>query len=221
MDTKDALRDIHRRVGSAIFFESSGGQVNRLAHLPELRFAIGGPNVDTTAVDSAAYKLEDKSFYIRQIGTDGYQISYRPTLKKVVSERRSSLDYQVDIYPAMKKMVKDGFDRGRSVPLVTFPAEAGAVEDSPKLTLVVMDPAIEWNAQTKAMLAEWTRQRGTLARLYPGALVWCIKQPGGKLRQEVQDLLAWERVDGEIAEGTLGGDLSPAEIKDVRAVGAR
>jgi len=45
-------------------------------------------------VDSAAYKLEDKSFYIRQIGTDGYQISYRPTLKKVVSERRSSLDYQ-------------------------------------------------------------------------------------------------------------------------------
>ena len=105
-DTKDGRRDIHRRVGSAIFFESSGGQVNRMAHLPELRFAIGGPTVDTSSVDSAAYKLEDRSFYIRKVGTDGYQISYRPTLKKVVSERRSSLDYQNDIYPAMTKLVQ-------------------------------------------------------------------------------------------------------------------
>lgn len=54
-----------------------------------------------------------------------------------------------------------------------------------------------------------------MARLYPGALVWCIKQPGSKLRQEVQDLLAWQRVKKEIDEGTLGGDLKPAEIEDV------
>jgi len=216
VDTKDALRDIHRRVGSAILFESSGGMVSRLAHLPELRFAIGGPGVDTTSVDSAAYKLEDKSFYIRQVGTDGYQMSYKPTLKKVISERRASLDFQTEVYPAMEKLVKDAFNKGRTLPMVPLPADATEVDDSPKLTLVVMPPSVEWNEQTKALLGEWTRQRGTLSRLYPGALVWYVKQPGSKLRQEVQDLLAWLRVDKEISEGTLGGELTAAEINEMR-----
>jgi predicted AAA+ superfamily ATPase len=47
-DTKGPLRDIHRRVGTAILFESSGGQIDKVAHLPELRFALGGPEIDTT-----------------------------------------------------------------------------------------------------------------------------------------------------------------------------
>ena len=42
------LRDIHRRVGATILFESSGGQVDKVAHLPELRFALGEPEVETT-----------------------------------------------------------------------------------------------------------------------------------------------------------------------------
>src|SRR5437867_4306924 len=40
-DTTGPLRDIHRRVGAAILFESSGGQTDKVAHLPELRFALG------------------------------------------------------------------------------------------------------------------------------------------------------------------------------------
>ncbi len=52
-DSKGALRDIHRRVGTTVLFESSGGQVDKIAHLPELRFALGEPEIDTTSVDSA------------------------------------------------------------------------------------------------------------------------------------------------------------------------
>src|SRR5205814_8652492 len=51
-DTTGVLRDIHRRVGTTILFESSGGQVNKVAHLPELRFALGEPEVDTTSIDT-------------------------------------------------------------------------------------------------------------------------------------------------------------------------
>ena len=54
VDATGALRDIHRRVGTAILFESSGGQVDKVAHLPELRFALGEPDVDTTTIDNAA-----------------------------------------------------------------------------------------------------------------------------------------------------------------------
>jgi len=37
--------------------ESSGGQFHKVAHLPELRFALGEPEVDTTSVDTAAVAL--------------------------------------------------------------------------------------------------------------------------------------------------------------------
>jgi hypothetical protein len=67
-DTKGPLRSIHRRVGAAILFESSGGQVDKTAHLPELRFALGEPNVDTTSVDSAALKLEQRGYFVRSFG---------------------------------------------------------------------------------------------------------------------------------------------------------
>ena len=58
VDAQGVLRDIHRRVGTTILFESSGGQVDKVAHLPELRFALGEPEVDTTTIDNAAAALE-------------------------------------------------------------------------------------------------------------------------------------------------------------------
>ena len=89
-DTKGALRDIHRRVGTSILFESSGGQVAKVAHLPELRFALGEPEVDTTSVDNAAFALENKSYFIRRVGSDGFMISHQPTMKKVVNDQYCS-----------------------------------------------------------------------------------------------------------------------------------
>jgi hypothetical protein len=58
-DTKGPLRDSHRRVGTAILFESSGGQTDKVAHLSELRFAISEPELDTTTIDSAVSALEE------------------------------------------------------------------------------------------------------------------------------------------------------------------
>ena len=79
-DATGALRDIHRRVGTAILFESSGGQMDKVAHLPELRFALGEPDVDTTTIDNAATALEGSGFFIRKVGTDGYRIHHQATL---------------------------------------------------------------------------------------------------------------------------------------------
>jgi len=66
-DTKGPLRDIHRRVGTAILFEFSGGQTDKVAHLSELRFAISEPELDTTTIDSAVSALEDRSFLVGTI----------------------------------------------------------------------------------------------------------------------------------------------------------
>ena len=70
---------------------------------------------------------------------------------------------------------------------------------------VALDPLLHQPLRTQ--LAEWTRYRGKSPRLYPGALVWCLKKPGRDLRDKVEQWLAWKRVAREVADGTLGGDF--------------
>jgi hypothetical protein len=218
-DTKGPLRDIHRRVAATILFESSGGQVDKVAHLPELRFALGEPGIDTTSIDSAAFSLETKAFYIRKVGTDGFLIKHNPTLKKVVSDRRASLDEETEIKPTMRNLVQKEFDRGASIPIVTFPSDGSAIQDSPKLTLVVIDPESEWsgNSPVRQQIAEWMKQRGKSPRLYPGSLVWCLKKPGRDFRDKVEVWLAWKRVAREIAEGTLSSELDRTDRAEIQS----
>ena len=218
-DTKGALRNIYRRVGTTIFFESSGGQIDKVAHLPELRFALGEPDVDTTSVDTAAFTLEDRSYFIRRIGSDGFKISHQPTMKKVVSDRRASLDEDTEIKPAMQLLIRREFDRGATMPPVYFPEDGTAVQDTPKLTLVVMDPQSDWEAAgpLRQQIAEWTRVRGKSDRYFPAALVWCLKRPGRDLRDKVELWLAWKRVAKEINEGTLGGDFDRADRAELHS----
>jgi len=215
-DTKGALYDIHRRVGTAILFESSGGQADKVAHLPELRFALGEPEVDTTSVDNAALALENKAFYIRKVGTDGYQIRHSPTIKKVVNDRLASLD-EAEVKKAVTALVREQFKAGAAVPLLFSPESGDAVPDSPRLTLVVMDPAVEWDGhqETRQRVKEWTERRGAMPRLYPAALVWCFRRPGRDLQGKVELWLAWERVRREVRDGTLGSDFDRRELGDI------
>ena len=208
-DTKGPLRDIHWRVGTAILFESSGGQTDKVAHLPELRFALGEPELDTTSIDNAAMALESRSYFIRKTGADGFRIGYQPTMKKVVSDRRASLDEEAEVRPAIRKLVEEEFRRGANIPVVAFPSDGAEISDTPKLTLVVASPELEWSGggSLRTQLAEWTRQRGKSPRLYPGALVWCLKKPGRDLRDRVEVGLAWKRVAREVSDGTLGGEF--------------
>jgi hypothetical protein len=218
-DTKGPLRDIHRRVGTAILFESSGGQTEKVAHLPELRFALGEPELDTTTIDNAALALEDRSYFIRKAGSDGFRIGYQPTLKKVVSDRRASLDEESEVKPELRKLVEDEFRRGASIPVVPLRTDGAEIGDNPRLTLVVADPDMEWSGSgaLRDQIAEWTRQRGTSARLYPGALVWCLKKPGRELRQKTELMLAWKRVAREVAEGTLGGEFEKSDRVELQS----
>ena len=218
-DTKDALRDIHARVGAAVLFESSGGQIDKVAHLPELRFALGEPEVETTTIDNAAAALEGRGFFIRKVGADGYRIHYQATLRKVVSDRLASLDEKTEILPAIRKLVETEFGSGASDPVVYFPEDGDAVQDSPRLTLVVIDPVEEWDAggQLRNRIGKWTTERGKSPRLYPGSLVWCVRKPGRELRESVEKLLAWQRVKREVEDGTLGAEFDKANRNEVHA----
>ncbi len=219
VDTKGPLRDIHCRVATTILFESSGGQVEKLAHLPELRFALGEPEVDTTSIDNAAYALESKAFFISRVGSDGFRIYHKATIRKAVNDRRASLDEDEEIKPTMKSLVKKEFERGVSIPFVPFPKDGSVIQDSPKLTLVLMDAELEWTGTgpLRQQIAEWTKQHGKSPRLYPGSLIWCLKKPGRDLRDKVELWLAWKRVFTEVTEGTLGADFDRADRADIQS----
>ena len=216
VDTKGPLKDIHRRVGASILFESSGGMVDKYAHLPELRFALGEPEVDTTSIDNAAIALEKTGFYIRKAGTDGYRFGYQPKLTKVVNDRRASLD-EGEVKKSTQTLVKREFEKRAAVPLLFFPADGDAIPDSPRLTFVVVDPEAEWNGQSakRQEIADWTAKRGKSPRLYPAALVWCVRKPGRDLRDRIETWLAWKRVEHEIVAGTLGGEFEKPEKAEV------
>jgi len=217
-DTTGALRDIHRRVGTTVLFESSGGQVDKVAHLPELRFALGEPNVDTTSVDNAAAALERAGFFIRKVGTDGYVIHQKATLKKVVHDRRASLDEETEVQPAIRQVVERAFKSDKTVPVSCFPESSADVPDSARLRLVVVDPQTVWrgDGDVADQLGEWTRQRGKSPRLFPAALVWCVKKPGQDVRKKVEMSLAWGRVAKDLRDGVLGSDYDSRDRREVR-----
>jgi len=218
-DTTGVLRDIHRRVGTTILFESSGGQIHKVAHLPELRFALGEPEVDTTSVDNAAVALEAKAFFIQRVGADGFKVYHKAKIDKAVHDRRASLDEEDEIKPTIRTLVKDEIKRGASIPVEPFPADSSTVPDSPRLTLVVLDPTYEWDAgeAIRTQIAEWTKNRGKSSRLYPGALVWSVRKPGRDLRDRVELLLAWRRVQRDVREGVLGADFERADHQEIQA----
>ena len=161
-DTTGALRDIHRRVGTTILFESSGGQVHKVAHLPELRFALGEPEVDTTSVDTAAVTLEAKAFFVQRVGADGFKVFHKAKIDKAVHDRRASLDEEDEIKPTIRTLVKEEIKRGASIPVEPFPTDSSTVPDSPRLSLVVLDPTSEWDGgeAIRTQVSEWTKNRG-------------------------------------------------------------
>ena len=217
-DTSGALKDIHRRVATAILFESSGGQTDKSAHLPELRFALGEPGLETTSIDLAASQMEARGFFIRPRGTDGFQFGFKPTLKKVVSDRRASLDEE-EVLTETKRIVQKEFERNKSIPVLSFPDDAAAVQESTKLSLVVLSPEQEWsdNGGLRSRLSEWTRSRGGSPRLYPAALIWCVRKQGRELRNKVEALLAWRKVNREYLDGTLGGEFDRSDSDEINA----
>ena len=216
-DAKGALRDIHRRVGTAMLFESSGGQLDRVAHLPELRFALGEPEVETTTVDNAAAALEQVGFFIRKAGADGYRIHHQATLRKAVADLRASLDEETEVKPAIRALVQREFAKGSEIPKVYFPEDSSAVNDDPRMTLVVMNPDEEWREDNHVAqrIAQWTRDRGRSPRLYPAALVWCCRRPGRDLQDRVELWLAWQKVKSEIDSGNMGPEFERSELNAV------
>ena len=90
-------------------------------------------------------------------------------MRKVVSDRRASLDEATEIKPAIRKFVEEQFKRGATLPITFFPQDSTTVQDSPRLTLIVLDPDEEWinGNQVVERIGQLTQERGTFATAVP------------------------------------------------------
>jgi len=217
-DATGALRDIHRRVGTAVLFESSGGQGDKAAHLPELRFALGEPGMDSTSIDNGLVALERKAYYLRKVGADGYRFGSKPKLNQVKSNRLASLD-EGEVKRAMAALVEKEFEVNQRLPVIFLKADGSEVPETTRLTAIVLPPTEELDEKgaLRLRVSEWTRTKGTSPRLYPGALLWVVRKPGAALRDSVADWLAWRRVQRELQEGRLGHDFDKEERSSIGA----
>jgi hypothetical protein len=111
------------------------------------------------------------------------------SLKKVVSDRRASLDEE-EVKKATRILVRKEFEREANVPVEPFPPDSSAVEDSPRLRVVILDPTQEWNddGALRTGIAEWTKLRGKSPRLYPASLGVVREKTGPRAARQNREL---------------------------------
>lgn len=90
------------------------------------------------------------------------------------------------------------------------------IPDATRLTAVVLGPTYEWSepGSIRSEIAEWTTSKGKSPRLYPGALLWVVKKAGRELFDKVEAWLAWQRVERDVRDGSLG-EIDKADRNEV------
>lgn len=197
---------LHQRVATALFFESCGGMVtDKAAALADLRFALGDPDTETTAIDQAVHALYDRCYYLRRVGESGWRFGYKPNLRKLHADRKAGINPE-QVEKQMRAVVQQLFRTRPEINLTFFPKGSSEIADRPQLVLVVLDPDRELDEALIAQLTEWTRNCGQTPRQYPGGVFWLAPASSSGLREAVKEWLAWESLKKDF-ERKLLGDL--------------
>jgi len=187
---------LHRKVATAIFFESNGGQARSEATLPEIRLAVAEPGLDIGNVETALEALASSCYYL-SAEKNRYRFSLSPNLNKLLADRRASVKSDA-IDHRVRAEVQKVFAAGAGLERVYFPEKSGQIPDRPALTLVVLAPetgALE--KATRGFVESVTREHGASARTFKSALVWAVPEMAATLREEARKLLAWEDIESE------------------------
>ena len=81
---------------------------DKAATLPDLRFALGDPETETTLIDTAVQALYSRRFFLRQVGAAGWRFGYTPNLRKIHADRKAALN-QDEIDKQMHSVVQQVF----------------------------------------------------------------------------------------------------------------
>jgi len=188
---------LHRKVMTAIFFESNGGQLKGEATEPEIRLAVGEPDWDIGHIDTVLETLNQACYYLNS-ERRRFRFSLSPNLNKLLADRRANVNPQ-KIDERIRNEVKKVFIKADGLDVKAFIEESGNVPDRPVLTLAVLPPdeTMDDAEATKKHIDSMTKECGKSSRTYKTAIIWCIANSSLRLKEEARKLLAWEDIQSE------------------------
>mgnify|MGYP005636073269 CR=1 FL=1 len=193
---------LHRKVASAVFFESTGGQAREEATLPEIRLALGEPDLDIGNIETTLESLSEACYYLT-CEKSKYRFSLVPNLNKLLSDRRASIQAPA-INEVVRSEIQKVFTAGPGVERVLFPDKSGQIPDRAAVTLIVLPPdqSLEEavRKETLEKIDSFTKEHGASARTFKSALLWAVPDNPRQLNEDARKLLAWEALEDEADE---------------------
>jgi predicted AAA+ superfamily ATPase len=191
---------LHRAVASAIFFESSGGQVREEATLPEVRLDLDGPDFELGHIETAISALTESCYYLAVEGAR-YHFSLQPNLNMLLADIRVGLADSPLVSKRMRDEVQAVLKTGGSIERRFFPETSGAIPNVPVLVLVVLSPeqalAEGERGKTMAIVKDIFANAGNSSRAFKSALFFAAPDSPARLRDAARKLLAWQTLDVE------------------------
>lgn len=195
---------LHLKVATTIFMESNGGQSQNKAEasLPEIRAAVGGPDVNLADVETVLEGLSSTCYYLNW-DRNRYRFSLRPNLNQILVTSRGAIKPKA-IEERIRKTTEDLFREGpKFLDRRFFPDRSNDVPDRPQLTLVVLGLHHQASdAASKTFIEGIVRESGTSGRTYKSGLLFAVPDSGTAISTAARDVLAWEDINGD--DDTIG-----------------
>lgn len=197
----DAIKktNLHRKVASAIFFESNGGmsQAKAEASLPEIRAAVGSPDLMLSDVEAVLEGLVGTCYYLNW-DRNRYRFGLTPNLNQILVTRRGAVQPK-EIAERIKKETQELLNKGsKALDRRFFPERSNDVPNRPVLTLVPLGldyPAGE--RATEQLMESIVRDCGNSGRTYKSAILFAVPDSGDAIHEATRDVLAWEAIEDD------------------------
>ena len=190
---------LHRKVAASIFFESNGGmsQSKAEAALPEIRAAVGGPDLNLVDVDNVLEGLVGTCYYLNW-DRNRYRFGLTPNLNQILVTRRGAVQPK-EIMERIKKDTQELFNKGtKGLDRRFFPERSNDVPNRPVLTLVPLglDHPVADKA-TDQLMETIVRDCGNSGRTYKSAIIFAVPDSSESIHEATRDVLAWEAIEDD------------------------
>ncbi len=194
---------LHRKVATAIFFESNGGmsQAKAEATLPEIKTAVFGPETNLVDLDNVLEGLASTCYYLNS-ERNRYRFGLTPNLNQILVTRRGAVAVKA-IDERIRQQTQKLFDKhthesSKQFQGVYFPTRSNDVPNHPQLVLVVLGLDTPFGDRKATELMETiVREHGSSGRTFKSAVVFVVPDAGDAIREAARNLLAWEDIDDD------------------------
>ena len=191
---------LHQKVATVVFFESNGGMVRAEATVPEIRLAVGHPDLDLGNIETALDALVDKGYYI-VVEKKNYKFSLKENLNKRFTDKKASVKTP-QAEELVKQEIQKVFAPRADLDRVCFPEKSLQISDRPVITFIIGD--LNHTMEDRGATLQWadkmTKECGTSSRTYKSALIWVIAEGRQPLLEEARKVLAWEAIAADAEE---------------------